>query len=103
MGGSRLSGDDAARGLNSPVPREQPQQVAPAGGPPRVIPNTEARVKAVRGLQVIDASIMPAVVTGNLNAPVIMMAEKISDRIRGVRPLPPSDAPYYRANPASRG
>jgi choline dehydrogenase len=32
----------------------------------------------------------------NLNAPVLMMAEKLSDRIRGARPLPPSDAPYYR-------
>jgi len=62
--------------------------------------DTEARVKAVRGLRVIDASIMPAVVTGNLNAPVIMMAEKISDRLRGVRPLPPSDAPYHRAGRA---
>jgi choline dehydrogenase len=62
--------------------------------------DTQARVKAVRGLRVIDASIMPAVVTGNLNAPVIMMAEKISDRLRGVRPLPPSDAPYHRAGRA---
>ena len=59
--------------------------------------DAEARVKAVRGLRVIDTSIMPTVVTGNLNAPVIMMAEKISDRIRGVPPLVPVDAPYYRA------
>jgi choline dehydrogenase len=62
--------------------------------------DTEARVKAVRGLRVIDASIMPRVVTGNLNAPVIMMAENISDRLRGVRPFPPSDAPYHRAGRA---
>jgi choline dehydrogenase len=61
---------------------------------------TEARAKAVRGLRVIDASIMPRVVTDNPNAPVIMMAEKLSDRLRGVRPLPPSDAPYHRAGQA---
>ena len=58
--------------------------------------DAEARVAGVAGLRVVDASIMPRVVTGNLNAPVLMMAEKISDRIRGARPLPPSDAPYYR-------
>jgi choline dehydrogenase len=55
----------------------------------------EGRVKAVRGLRVVDASIMPKVITGNLNAPVMMMAEKIADRIRG-RQLAPSTAGYYR-------
>jgi choline dehydrogenase len=38
---------------------------------------------------------MPKVITGNLNAPVMMMAEKIADRIRG-RQLAPSTAGYYR-------
>jgi choline dehydrogenase len=56
----------------------------------------EGRVKAVTGLRVVDASIMPKVITGNLNAPVMMMAEKIADRIKGVKPLPPSTAGYYR-------
>ena len=56
----------------------------------------EGRVKAVTGLRVVDASIMPKVITGNLNAPVMMMAEKIADRIKGVQPLPPSTAGYYR-------
>jgi choline dehydrogenase len=43
---------------------------------------------------------MPRVVTGNLNAPVLMMAEKICDRILGRPALPASDAPFYRAAPA---
>lgn len=58
----------------------------------------EARVRGVAGLRIVDASIMPKNVTGNLNAPIIMMAEKISDRIRGLPPLAPSPVGYYRAS-----
>jgi choline dehydrogenase len=57
----------------------------------------EGRVKVVSGLRVVDASIMPRVITGNLNAPVMMMAEKIADRIKGVAPLPASHAGYFKS------
>jgi choline dehydrogenase len=57
----------------------------------------EGRVYGLESLRIVDASIMPAIVTGNLNAPTIMMAEKIADRLRGRAPLPRSDAPYYVA------
>jgi choline dehydrogenase len=60
----------------------------------------QGRVHGMQGLRVIDASIMPLITTGNLNAPTIMMAEKIADRIRGRQPLPRSTAPYYKANGA---
>ena len=64
---------------------------------PMAVVDDAGRVHGVAGLRVIDASIMPNVVSGNLNAPTIMMAEKLSDAILGVAPLPRSDAKVYIA------
>lgn len=44
----------------------------------------DLRVKGIKGLRVVDASIFPNVTSGNTNAPVVMVAEKISDVIRGI-------------------
>jgi len=59
--------------------------------------DSHARVHGIEGLRVVDASIMPNIVNGNLNATVIMLGEKLADVVRGRDPLPPSDAPVYAA------
>ncbi|MFJ3051035.1 choline dehydrogenase [Pseudomonas nitroreducens] len=60
----------------------------------------EGRVHGMEGLRVVDASIMPLIITGNLNATTIMMAEKIADKVRGRPALPRSTADYFKAEGA---
>jgi choline dehydrogenase len=64
---------------------------------PMAVVDDAGRVHGIERLRVIDASIMPNVVSGNLNAPTIMMAERLSDTILGKALLPRSDAKVYLA------
>jgi choline dehydrogenase len=54
----------------------------------RAVTDGEGRVRGLSGLRIVDGSILPYIPTANVNAPIIMVAEKIADRIRGRTPLP---------------
>lgn len=70
------------------------------GNDDMAVVDAEGRVHGLQALRVVDASIMPEIVTGNLNATTIMIGEKMADIIRGRQPLPRSTAPYYIAGDA---
>jgi choline dehydrogenase len=53
------------------------------GRDPMAVVDEELRVHGVSGLRVADASIMPALVSGNTNAACIMIGEKMADLLRG--------------------
>jgi choline dehydrogenase len=50
---------------------------------PMAVVDSELRVKGIDGLRVVDGSVMPQITSGNPNSPIIMIAERAADLIRG--------------------
>ncbi|QPF75295.1 glucose-methanol-choline oxidoreductase [Roseateles sp. DAIF2] len=63
-------------------------RMGPAGDALAVV-DAELRVHGIQGLRVVDASVMPQVVSGNTNAPSIVIGEKAADLLRGRAAPPP--------------
>jgi choline dehydrogenase/4-pyridoxate dehydrogenase len=80
------------------VTAHHPAGTCRMGGPgdAGAVVDGQLRVIGVDGLRVVDASVFPDLVGGNINAPVVMIAERAADFIRGRSPLKttaPPDAP----------
>ncbi|EQB30445.1 GMC family oxidoreductase [Sphingobium ummariense] len=70
---------------------QHPAGTCRMGGDAAAVVDSDLRVRGVAGLRVVDASVMPTIPGANINAAVIMIAERASDLIRGLPPLAKAD------------
>jgi choline dehydrogenase-like flavoprotein len=85
--------DDAALDAffrETSIPFHHPIATCRMGADGRAPVDPECKVRGVLGLRVVDGSVMPDLVGGNINAAIIMIAEKAADMIRGRPALPPA-------------
>jgi choline dehydrogenase len=65
------------------------------GSDDMAVVDPEGAVRGVAGLRVADASLMPQIISGNLNGATIMIGEKIADHVLGRPPLAPLERPWH--------
>jgi choline dehydrogenase len=68
-------------------------RMGPDSDPTSVV-DDQLRVRGLEGLRVVDASIMPMMLSANINAATMMIADKASDFIRGKAPPQPIILPH---------
>ena len=71
-------------------------KMGPASDPMAVVDPLTMKVHGMENLRVVDASAMPRTTNGNIHAPVLMLAEKEADIIRGRKPLELQYIDYYK-------
>lgn len=95
-GPSVTSRDDILRFVQSVSETEfHPSCSCRMGTDDLAVVDTNLKVRGVERLRVVDASVMPNVISSNLNATVIMMAEKAADSIRGIPALKPERPRFF--------
>ena len=102
--GAQIEGDDALLEFcrNTGATIFHPTGTARMGSDPLAVVDARLRVHGLGGLRVVDCSAMPTLVSGNTNAPAVMLAEKAVDLIRedhAARRVPrtsPTDTPALR-------
>lgn len=71
-------------------------RMGPSSDPMAVVDPLTMKVHGIENLRVVDASAMPSTTNGNIHSPVLMLAERAADIIRGEKPLEPEYKDYYQ-------